>query len=175
MDLELTAQLERAKAVQAKTSGRRGRAAGAQQRRSGPPPAALRLHSSNAGAISPSPNPQTLPRLRSQPKNNTKGAGWERVVSRGDSARVHRRDPVAAEAPRGRRCGRRPHLQPEHRRCGERCCGTRPHWKRECRGQTAKAVAHGPRRAIFLGRVSFGEAPCALSASLPRWIVLRVL
>jgi len=93
----------------------------------------------------------------------------------GDSARVHRRDPVAAEAPRGRRCGTRPHLQPERRRCGERRCGTRSQLQRECRGQTAEATGHGSRRATSLGRVSLGEAWCVLSALPPGWIVLRVL
>ena len=76
MDLELTAQLERAKVVQAKTSGRRGRMAGARRLRPGLPPAApLLLRRSSPPTPARFRPSQTLLRLRRQRKNNTKGRG----------------------------------------------------------------------------------------------------
>ena len=75
-DLEFTAQLERAKVVQAKTSGRRGRMAGARRLRPGLPPAApLLLRRSSPPTPARFRPSQTLLRLRRQRKNNAKGRG----------------------------------------------------------------------------------------------------
>ena len=75
-DLEFTAQLERAKVVQAKTSGRRGRMAGARRLRPGLPPAAtLLLRRSSPPTPERFRPSQTLLRLRRQRKNNAKGRG----------------------------------------------------------------------------------------------------
>ena len=59
---------------------------------------------------------------------------------------------------------------------GGRCAGLgvdgsgAAHAQRQRHGQRTEPPIHGSRRAASLRRVSRGEAPCALSASLPRRI-----